>query len=141
MDVLATAAPAGLPEPLGPAPRGSALTGPDDLVSDRFREAMSRSPDAVSPAFPASPPGQGQGPGQPASLGDAVLAGVTRMSSQLQQAWSETRVGLAADLESWSPARLLKFQGQVLEVSMIFDVATKGVSKAIQDVEQLTKMQ
>jgi type III secretion protein I len=110
----------------------------DDLVQDRFQEALNGPMSAPGVAMP--PPGSAT-PAQGGSLGDAILSGMDRLSADFQQAWAQKNLALSSDSSTWTPAQLLQLQANVQTSSALMDVMGKGVNKVVQSVEQLTKVQ
>ena len=133
-------------KPIAPAAMSGGMTGgsgasslpADDLAQDRFQETLDG---------PLSAPGAGlPTPGsttaaQGGSLGDAILSGLNRLGADFQQAWSQKNLALASDSTAWTPSQLLQLQANVQTSSALMDVMGKGVSKVVQGVEQLTKVQ
>lgn len=118
--------------PIGPAPIGA-----DDLAQDRFREVMN-GPLPVDASTAGTP--RPREPGADKALGDAILSGVDQLTSEFQQAWAAAQQGRYADTSTWSAGQMIQLQGRLLEASVMLDVIGKGVSKAAQDIEQLTKL-
>lgn len=135
MDISTGLTPAGSDAvigPLGPAPSDA-----DDWAQDRFREVMNGPLPVDAPAVGTPRPRE---PGAEQSLGDAILSGVNQLSSQFQQAWEAAQHGRHADASTWSAGQMIQLQGHLLQASVMLDVIGKGVSKAVQDIEQLTKV-
>lgn len=114
-----------------------ALSDADDLAQGRFREVMNG---PLLMDAPADVNPRRREPNEGKSLGDAILSGVDQLTSDFQQAWAATQQGRAADTSTWSVAQMIQLQGHILEASVMLDVVGKGVSKAVQDIEQLTKV-
>lgn len=136
MDV--SAKPPQLTSGLTAAAHVPAALAADDGAEDRFRDALNSS------AFgnvPSSPPAASVEPAGGETLGDAILSGVSRLTSDFQQAWSKKNEALAGDMSTWSMGQFMQFQGHVLTASTTLDLVGKGVSKVVQGVEQLTKIQ
>jgi hypothetical protein len=69
------------------------------------------------------------------------LSGLDRLGADFQQAWAGKSLTLDSDPSSWTPAQLLQLQVQTQRASTVIDVMGKGVSKVVQGIEQLTKVQ
>jgi hypothetical protein len=69
------------------------------------------------------------------------LSGLNRLGADFQQAWNQKNLALASDSTAWTPSQLLQLQANVQTSSALMDVMGKGVSKVVQGVEQLTKVQ
>lgn len=110
----------------------------DDLAQERFREAMD-GPGPVQDASPKAGPATELAKGS--TLGDAILSGVSQLSSDFQHAWAQKHHGLNSDMNTWSAAQLVQFQAHVQTSSALLDVMGKGVSKVVQGIEQITKTQ
>lgn len=132
-----------------PAVGGSAGTslpesspGVDDLVSQRFRDAMEL-PVPVQGPSPVSSTHERARTGA-TTLGDGILSAISQATQSLSTAWDRVKEGPAGvsdtgDLPSLPD--LLAFQGQVLMFSTQSEIVSKGVSKATQDLDQLLKQQ
>jgi len=110
----------------------------DDLVQDRFQQAL-EGPVSAPGAGAPTPDSLAVRPG--GSLGDAILSGLDRLGADFQQAWAGKSLTLDSDPSSWTPAQLLQLQVQTQTASTVIDVMGKGVSKVVQGIEQLTKVQ
>ncbi len=110
----------------------------DDAVQEQFRQAL----DGPTPPSVTRDSAVGEKAGREGgSLGDAILSGLDRMSTEFQTAWSHRQDVIAAGYGDMSPVELLKFQAQVQTSNTVIDLLAKGVSKTVQGVEQLTKIQ
>lgn len=129
----------------GPLP-GDDLAGPQDLRADEKVE----SPDPANR-------------GERRTVGDAILSGLGGLSRDLQNAWDSVRgvsPGAKAeggakknpqgdhDAETPPPGaglprvkELLEIQRSMVEFSFLFEAVGKGTSKAIENTNQLVKMQ
>ncbi len=75
------------------------------------------------------------------SLGDAVLSGLNKLSGEFQDAWAQKNAILAKGPEALSAGDALRLQAAIGTTSAVIDVMGKGVSKVVQGIEQLTKVQ
>lgn len=110
----------------------------NDLASERFRGAMEDPAPLLQPPVAVKPE---SAPVQSPTLGDAILTGVNRLSADFQHSWAKKEAALSEDMSTWSAAQLVEFQAHAQKASTIFELMGKGVSKVVQDFEQITKTQ
>jgi hypothetical protein len=120
--------------------------GVDDLVAERFRQAMQIPvpQDATLPAGQQTDPAlQGGLRPAPTTLGEGILSTVTTVGADLQVAWTQVQEGLAVSETTDLPssAELMTLQFKMLTFSALNEVMSKGVAKATQDLDQLLKTQ
>lgn len=133
---------AGVPAGGGSVP----AVGVDDLVAERFRQAM-QAPglqDATSPAEQQTGPASQDGfRPTPTTLGEGILSTVTHVGADLQGAWTQVQEGLAVSetTDMLSTAELMTLQFKMLTFSALNEVVSKGMAKATQDLDQLLKTQ
>lgn len=94
-------------------------------------------------AVVATPPVGAAGSARPAStsLGEDILRGLESVSNSYQEHVQHANGLLDSDANQIGVMDLLKLQVRLVETSMQVEVVTKGVSKMIQNVDQLTKLQ
>ncbi len=113
----------------------------DEPAQDLLREALGE----PAPALPASGGTPHDAPLAPpvvgGSLGDAVLSGLNKLSGEFQDAWAQKNAILAKGPEALSAGDALRLQAAIGTTSAVIDVVSKGVSKVVQGIEQLTKVQ
>lgn len=132
----------------------SKLRGPDDLVDTPpsigpltdeearaagwLSEALS-APDTVAAGSPALKAGPQDGL---ANVGDAILRGLTKVSSNYMKTAGELHSSIE-DTGSGSPGVMgaLRMHMAFIEVSLQADTASKCISKSEQTIEQLVKQQ
>jgi len=113
---------------------------PDDLVVDDFNQALRGAQGAAAAQQPSQvPAAEVAAPGR-RTLGDAILAGVDRMSGDTRQAWSAVN-NISALPEMLNTRQLLEVQASFVKFSFYSEVVSKGVSKATQNLDSLVKMQ
>ena len=99
-----------------------------------FQAAM-ESPAPVSPAeAPLAAAVQ-----NPASMGDAIIAGLQAASADVQSKWGHVSTLLAN--KELSITEALNVQMNVLQVSVQYDLISKGISKTVQNLDQTLKTQ
>lgn len=113
---------------------------PDDLVVERFNEVMN------APAVGAELAIQNGAivtDGKPAALGDAILRGLTAMTGDLTRSWGQVRTigAVPAAVPEITPTFMLQAQVKVMEFTVLYDIVGKGLSKSVQNLDQLVKMQ
>lgn len=127
--------------PTGPAPTipATVVSEPqDDLVSRQFADVMTSGP--VSADTPESVSGTTPATGPP-SLGDAILSGLTQVTSGFQQAWDNVRVGVPSEMAAMSLSEMYEKQIQLFDFSLQVQTLGHGVSKVSQDLNELLKIQ
>ncbi|HTH80750.1 MAG TPA: EscI/YscI/HrpB family type III secretion system inner rod protein [Ramlibacter sp.] len=75
------------------------------------------------------------------SIGDAILSKFDSLGRHYVEQNSEINSFLSVDGAQLSPGRLLQLQIQMLDQSVVVDVASRVISKGVQEVDQLTKLQ
>ncbi len=109
----------------------------------RFQAAMAsptESADAVS-ASAVSSSLQADAPSvhKPSSMGDAIIASLQSASADVQSKWGHVS-NLLANKEL-SITEALNVQMNVLQVSVQYDLISKGISKTVQNLDQTLKTQ
>ncbi len=133
---------AGVPAGGGRAP----AVGVDDLVAERFQQAMQTSAPQDTPSPTGQPndlAAQGGLRVAPRTLGEGILSTVTTVGTDLQGAWTQVQEGLAVSeaTDLLSTAELMTLQFKMLTFNTLNEVVSKGVAKATQDLDQLLKTQ
>lgn len=128
----------------GVTPTAPVLSAPgaaDDLVVDRFNKAMEVSGVAgVAPVDGVKAADSANGV-QPASLGASILQGLDSVSADVRSAWQSIKSGVPAAGVELRVSDLIAMQGKIVEFSFLYDLVGKGVSKTLQDLDSLVKMQ
>ena len=120
-----------------------------DLMSTQTSQAQAQAPSQVQATS------QVQGPSAVAptgaaetsavrpsrSIGDAILSKFDSLGRHYVEQNSEINSFLSVDGAQLSPGRLLQLQIQMLDQSVVVDVASRVISKGVQEVDQLTKLQ
>ena len=130
VNTMAQASPSVLP---GPAAASDA---------ERFRSLMQADPAATAPAPTASDLGQplavGKGPeGQ--SIGQTILGAMQDLSADTRARFAKAEEVLSKPDLSMSD--LLTLQFTLLQTSVQFEIASKGISKMAQNVDSVLKTQ
>lgn len=116
---------------------------PQVLAADakRFASLVAVDPAAPSAAVastaavaPANAPAN-------ASLGDAILKRIDAAGQSYRNEHALVADALHAPSDSFSVQRMLEVQMRMADLSMQVDLFSKGVSKLLQHVDQLTKLQ
>lgn len=115
-----------------------ATVPPDDLAARQFSDLMG----PVSPAQEAT-----QRPLRPEalagqqSLGDAILTGLTQLTSDVQKAWIGVHAGFSSEITPVSMSEIYAKQVQLMDFTLQYQVIGHGLSKANQDLNDLLKLQ
>jgi hypothetical protein len=113
-----------------------------DLMSTQATQAQAPSqvqgPSVVPPTGVAETSAAHR-PGR--SMGDAILSNLDSLGRHYTEQNSEINSFLSADGAELSPGRLLRLQIQMLDQSVVVDVASRVISKGVQELDQLTKLQ
>lgn len=120
----------------GPGSDSVVMPPADESAVQKFRTAIDPVPPTDSPVDSAK---RSEGSQAGGSLGDAILSGMSSLTSQASEAWRQTNAMLTTDMGNMSTADLMRLQGHLHVSSTLLDMAGKTVSKASQDLEQLTK--
>ena len=75
------------------------------------------------------------------TLGDAILRRLDRLGSSFRQKVDQVSELLETPAGDFSLQKMLKLQMQVSMVSIEIEIVGKGVQKAVQHADQLTKLQ
>ncbi len=132
----------------------------DEAMVARFQRSLAgagASDDLAGPQDLGAVGSPGAGPANPGAyrtFGDAILDGLGALSSQVQRAWNGVRgVGPADPNQPLDPnatgpvnalpkvGELMAMQRDMVEFSFMFEALGKGTSKAIDNTNQLVKMQ
>jgi hypothetical protein len=119
-----------------------------DTEAARFTNALQAveapgraAPDQLAPAAPAidgASPVAGEGP---VSLGDAILNAMAAAGQTYQAKKEVVNTALTSGAERLGPMDLIRLQIGMADASLYVDILGKGVSKAVQNIDQLTKLQ
>jgi type III secretion system YscI/HrpB-like protein len=121
----------------------SALPGPAAASdAERFRSLMQADPAATAPAPTASDLGQplavGKGPDSP-SIGQTILGAMQDLSADTRARFAKAEEVLSKPDLTMSD--LLTLQFTLLQTSVQFEIASKGISKMAQNVDSVLKTQ
>lgn len=103
-----------------------------DLLSNQPEQPVVAIDPAVAPADAA---------GGAHTLGEKILARLDAVGSQFRTNMERTHAMLEAGPANMSLKDLFQLQMEMAQVSLEIELVGKGVSKAVQHVEQLTKLQ
>jgi type III secretion system YscI/HrpB-like protein len=110
--------------------------------AERFRSLMQTDPAATAPAPTASDLGQplavGKGPEGP-SIGQTILGAMQDLSADTRARFAKAEEVLSKPDLSMSD--LLTLQFTLLQTSVQFEIASKGISKMAQNVDSVLKTQ
>jgi hypothetical protein len=111
---------------------------PDDLVVEDFQRALQGAPQAAEaqPVLASPAAGGAQGP---RTLGDAILSGIDRVSAEAKQTWEAAHAVPAGP--NIGLHDLLTLQANFVKFSFLYEVIGKGISKSVQNLDSLVKMQ
>jgi type III secretion system YscI/HrpB-like protein len=127
---LAQASPSALPAPAAASD------------AERFRSLMQADPAGAAPAPTASDLGQplavGKGPDSP-SIGQTVLGAMQDLSADTRARFAKAEEVLSKPDLTMSD--LLTLQFTLLQTSVQFEIASKGISKMAQNVDSVLKTQ
>jgi len=117
----------------------AALPAPlDDLAPGQFSDLMG----AVKPGQEsAQVTPRPEGLAGPRSLGDAILTGLTQLTTDVQQAWSAMHTGMTSQVQPVSLSEIYAKQVQLLDFTLQYQTIGYGWSKANQDLNELLKLQ
>lgn len=126
------------------APAPAARLEPGTLATERFKALMSAPPQA-----PQTPPVLAGAPGvtpaaagaQPATMGGQILSGLRAAGADFSQKWQ----GIAQSLDQMgnrkaSVGDMLRLQGQVLQMTVEYQLVGKAVSSTVNSINTLTRM-
>jgi len=136
------------------APLPATRAAPGALATERFAALMS-APVANAPVVSAPPMAapaltgvqaalqSAFVPAPPATLGGQILSGLRSTAADFSQKWQ----GIAGSLDQisqsggqLSASQMLRLQGQLLQVSVEYELIGKAVSRATQNVDTLVRM-
>jgi hypothetical protein len=112
-----------------------------DLMSTQQTQAQAPAPVDMPPApAPAVAP-VANVPHGGSTLGDSILRNMDSVGRAYKARSLEVNEFLNADSSQLSPSHLLRLQAQMLDQSVIVDVFSRGISKSVQELDQMTKLQ
>jgi hypothetical protein len=126
-------------------PASSAVSESDaarlaDLLSTQQTQAQA--PGGVSPTpAPAVAQVSGVSAAGKNTMGDHILRSLDSVGRAYKEKAVELNKFLDADNPELSPMSLLRLQAQMLDQSIMVDVFSRGISKSVQEIDQLTKLQ
>lgn len=116
---------------------------PSEAVTQRFNEIMSAAAptQAAPPALPAGlPVSVTASVAEPAGLGNTILAGLQSIPSEYSKKWRNVKSSLDEMSRNPSAGIMLKVQMGMLELSVIYELAGKAISRLTQDVDAMVRM-
>jgi hypothetical protein len=75
------------------------------------------------------------------NIGDTILSNLDSLGRHYVDQNTEINSFLSVDGADLSPSRLLQVQIKMLDQSVVVDVASRVISKGVQELDQLTKLQ
>lgn len=135
--ILATLAPSAMKE------TAAAPMAPSSLAAAQFNAIMHAAPPsgAQSAAAVSAPTAPAAGDAvNAASLGNQILNGLHRTSTDLSSQWEAIHSTLDAS-RSPGVTELLQVQTQLLQVSVHYELVGKAISKSTQNIDTLVRMQ
>lgn len=132
----ATAAPPVIESPIGIP----TVTPEIDMGGSRLSELLSNQPEqpvyAIDPAVAPA-----DAAGGASTLGEKILARLDAVGLEFRTNMERTHAMLEVGPANMSLKDLFKLQMEMAKVSLEIELVGKGVQKAVQHVEQLTKLQ
>jgi hypothetical protein len=129
--------------PLAHGPSATVLAQASTADVDRFKAAMMAPPqaDLVPPASNAAQPTvQAPGGTGPApSLGDTILGTLQDLSADTRQRYAQ--IGEVLAKPDLNMSDLMSLQFTLLQTSLQFEIASKGISKLAQNIDSVLKTQ
>ena len=113
--------------------------GVDGGAAARFTELM-ESPGAAAGVTPAAEAVEGA-TAAARTLGDNILNGLQRMSSEMQQTWSNVGAALGGAGQNLGMRDMLRMQLGLSTMSIQYELVGKAVSRSTQNIDQLVKLQ
>lgn len=127
------------------APAGP-VTGPlapSEAVTQRFNDIMNAAATAqpVPSAVPAGVPvGVTASVAEPAGLGNSILAGLQSVPSEYSNKWRSVKSSLDEMTRNPSAGAMLSVQMGLLEMSVLYELVGKGISRCTQNIDTLVRM-
>lgn len=111
-----------------------------DAGGSRLTELLSNQPEQpVSAIDPAVAPADATGGAH--TLGEKILARLDAVGAQFRTNIERTHALLEISPANMSLSDLLKLQLETAQISLEIELVSKGVSKCVQHVDQLTRLQ
>jgi hypothetical protein len=143
-DVVAVVAQASTSSSWVDAPVSSTVSDSDaarfaDLMSTQTSQAQA--PSNVQPVSPtsATETSLAHRPGR--TMGDAILGNLDSLGKHYVEQNSEIDSLLSVDPSQLTASRLLQVQMKMLDQSVLVDVSSRVISKLVQELDQMTKLQ
>ncbi len=121
-----------------------ARAAPSELAVEQFNAVMN----APSPAVSSSSGAQAAGGATaapvddgPASLGNRILSGLERSSTELSSRWNSISTRLDQTASAPRLSDMLRVQAELLQVSVQSEMVGKAVSKSTQNLDSMVRMQ
>ena len=93
---------------------------------------------------PAAPPVDSPGVNDPivaSTPGDSILNGMSSLGTEFRDAWATMQQALARSSGEMTVAEMLRMQMNMVQLSVQVEMVGKTISKATQNIDQLTKLQ
>lgn len=115
--------------------------GPNAPAAARFSELMEAPGPAgeaigIEAAAPVASPASSQGH----TMGDNILGGLRRVSNDLQNTWSSMSAAMNGKAP-FTTQHMLAIQATLSQMTLQFDLVSKGITKIPQEIDQLVKLQ
>lgn len=116
---------------------------PSEAVTQRFNDIMSAAAptQAASPAVPAGLSVSVMASvAEPAGLGNTILAGLQSIPSEYSKKWRNVKSSLDEVSRNPSAGTMLTVQMGLLEMSVLYELVGKGISRSTQNIDTLVRM-
>lgn len=116
---------------------------PSEAVTQRFNDIMSAAAPtpAVSPAMPAGlPVSVTASITESAGLGNTILSGLQSIPSEYSKKWRNVKASVDEMSRNPSAGAMLTVQMGLLEVSVLYEMVGKGISRSTQNIDTLVRM-
>ncbi len=117
---------------------------PNASASQQFAALMQApAPDAVAAAAPvaASTSDPAVSAVAPENLGDKVLQGMQKMSTEFSDGWANVSKTLNSGSSNLDLRQMFSLQLQLAQVSVQYDMVGKAISRSTQNFDQLVRVQ
>jgi type III secretion protein I len=124
-------------------PVSSVASMPSDIVTDRFNAMMNAevsSMPVVMAAHSNHHVNQSNTLYEAQTLGGQILSGLQSASTDYAQKWKNVTSGLDDMAKHPSASSMLKVQSELLQVSLLYELIGKAVSRSTQNIDTLVRM-
>ena len=116
---------------------------PSEAVTQRFNEIMNAAATSksVAPALPAGAHvGLTASVAEPAGPGNSILAGLQSVPAEYSNKWRSVKSSLDEMSRNPSAGTMLAVQMGLLEMSVLYELVGKGISRSTQNIDTLVRM-